>query len=48
LAYLCGKNHKILLQPLKIVNIAIFATFVIALIAFFWYKKGKSSERKVD
>jgi len=39
IAYFCGKNCSYLVRYL---NITIFATFVIALIALFWYKKSKT------
>ncbi len=42
LAYYCGKNFTGLYGY---VNIALFATFVVALIGFIWYKKRKAQSK---
>jgi len=39
IAYFCGKNCSYFIRYF---NVTIFATFVIALIAFIWYKKSKT------
>lgn len=44
ITFYSGKNYELLLQHLKIINIVLFVVFVIALILFFWYKKGKKHE----
>jgi len=46
ISYLCGKNHQLLWTHLKWANIIIFTLFLIAIIAFFWYKRIKV--RSVD
>jgi membrane-associated protein len=40
LAYFCGKNCSYLV---KYVNVVIFSLFLIALIAFIWYKRNKAT-----
>lgn len=39
LAYFCGKNCSYLV---KYVNVVIFSLFLVALIAFIWYKRNKN------
>lgn len=43
IAYSLGKNYESLFGQLKILNIAIFLAFLMALIALFWYKRNKKA-----
>lgn len=43
LAYTVGKNYGALIATLKTFNIFLFAAFVIAIIAFIWYKRRKKA-----
>lgn len=43
LAYTVGKNYEALLSSLKMLNIFLFTAFVVAIIAFVWYKHKKKA-----
>jgi membrane-associated protein len=43
LAYTVGKNYHYLLSVIKTLNIFLFGAFVVAIIAFFWYKRKKKT-----
>jgi membrane protein DedA with SNARE-associated domain len=43
LAYTVGKNYEALLSSLKTLNIFLFTAFVVAIIAFVWYKHKKKA-----
>ena len=42
LAYYAGKNYELLLNSLKTVNLLLFGTFAVSVIALIWYKKRTS------
>lgn len=43
IAYMLGKNYQVLLHYLKTFNIAIFAAFIVTIIALIWYKRRKKN-----
>ncbi len=43
LAYTVGKNYEALIATLKTFNIFLFTAFVVAIIAFIWYKRRKKA-----
>jgi membrane protein DedA with SNARE-associated domain len=43
LAYTVGKNYEALISTLKTFNIFLFGAFVVAIIAFIWYKRAKKA-----
>lgn len=48
ITYSFGKNHKVLIEGMKWMNIALFSAFIIALITAFWYKRNRSSKKEVE
>lgn len=44
LAFFCGKNYQILLDKLKVLNVAFFLFFLVALIGLIWYKKSQKKQ----
>jgi membrane-associated protein len=43
LAYTVGKNYEAMLEAIKTFNIFLFTAFVVAIIAFIWYKRKKKA-----